>query len=441
MITELDPITADRIKNQKFAAYASIYNLIYADYIEGLEQKGVEFEQDTQEDAKDRILKRIKQKGAKFRNNRNSIFVNAISPACKACRKGVGSATFFISLKCHRTCFYCFNPNQENYALFTTKQRDLTQEIEQIFKSGQQVSHIALTGGEPLLHEDEAVDFFYQANSIFPEAHKRIYTCGDHITVDNLQAMRDAGLDEIRFSIRTHDLDKGHDDTFDQIALAKDYIPQVMVEMPVLPGTLETMQRVLLRLDELEIDSINLLEFCYPLGDWAPFKERGYKIKARPYRVLYNYWYAGGLPVAESEMECLSLIEFALDQDLNIGVHYCSLENKHSGQIYQQNFNQEIPGTAHLSEKDFFIKTAKVFGDDQPIVENRLKKAGYHDYVIYEQHDFLEFHVGKLKALKGLEIEVGISYNVLEQRGNDTMLRELKIDLTSPDKFNPGQDL
>ena len=53
--------------------------------------------------------------GATFRNDDKSIVVNRISPACEACQLGVGSATFFISLRCHRSCFYCFNPNQEDY--------------------------------------------------------------------------------------------------------------------------------------------------------------------------------------------------------------------------------------------------------------------------------------------------------------------------------------
>ena len=34
-----------------------------------------------------------------------------IPPSCVACRKGLRSATFFISLKCHRSCYFCFNPN------------------------------------------------------------------------------------------------------------------------------------------------------------------------------------------------------------------------------------------------------------------------------------------------------------------------------------------
>jgi pyruvate formate-lyase activating enzyme-like uncharacterized protein len=108
-----------------------------------------------------------------------------------------------------------------------------------------------------------------------------------------------------------------------------------MVEIPVLPGTLDEMKAVLTELDRLEIFGINLLEFCFPYNNVGIFRQRGYKIKARPYRVLYNYVYGGGLSVAGSEDVCLDLVDCAMDAGLTLGVHYCSLENKHTGQIYQ----------------------------------------------------------------------------------------------------------
>lgn len=31
------------------------------------------------------------------------------------------------------------------------------------------------------------------------------------------------------------------------------------------------------------------------------------------------------------------MLQYASEQSLKLGVHYCSLENKHTGQLYQQN--------------------------------------------------------------------------------------------------------
>ena len=225
-----------------------------------------------------------------------------------------------------------------------------------------------------MLQKEEVIRFFQQARQSFPGVYTRLYTCGDHIDRPTLQALKDSGMNEIRFSIRMQDLARGQRHTFEQISLARAYIPHVMVEMPVLPGTLEEMKVVLTELDRLEIFGINLLEFCFPYNNADVYRARGYKIKARPYRVLYNYMYGGGLPVAGSESICLELVEFALDTGLNLGVHYCSLENKHTGQIYQQNAIRPLPKTMVFSQTDYFLKSAKVFGSDIAQVQSFLKK-------------------------------------------------------------------
>ena len=258
---------------------------------------------------------------------------------------------------------------------------------------------------------------------------------------ETAQALQDAHVDEIRFSIRMFDSETARRHTLDAIALAKRYFPNVMVEMPVLPGTFEAMQGLLKELAQLEIASINLLEFCFPLGNAEAFRERGFKIKRRPTRVLYNYWYAGGLPVSQSEMECLDLIEFAAREKLKIGVHYCSLENKHTGQIYQQNMQGKIPATGTVSEKDFFIKSAKVFGKDVQPVKRALKHNNYEGFQRNHDHNYLEFNVDQIPALRGLDVEIGISWNVLEERGDGAYVREVRIDLTSPVAFNLATDI
>jgi uncharacterized protein len=358
-----------------------------------------------------------------------------ISPSCEACQIGVTSSTFFVSLKCHRDCFYCFNPNQEDYEYYREHTRDTLRELDALYQSNPAIKHLALTGGEPLLFKEETYRFFEHARQKFPAAHTRLYTCGDHIDIATLEKLQAADLDEIRFSIRMHDLAKGQTHTYDNISLAKRYIPNVMVEMPVLPNTLEEMKEVLLRLDALGIYGINLLEFCFPLYNSEVFREKGYKIKPRPFRVLYNYWYAGGLPVAGSEDVCLDLVEFALDNNLKLGVHYCSLENKHTGQVYQQDITWKDMPLLHFSQKDYFLKSAKVFGEEMAPVKAEFENKGVTEYHIDEERNFIEFHVDKIKLLKKLDIEIGISTNVLEKRDGETFLRELKVDVTTPAMF------
>ena len=214
-----------------------------------------------------------------------------------------------------------------------------------------------------------------------------------------------------------------------------------MIEMPVLPNTLKVMKEVLVELERLKLYSINLLEFCFPLTNPQGFKSRGYRLKHHPFRILYDYWYAGGLPVAGSELECLRLVDFALDEQMTMGVHYCSLENKHTGQVYQQNFNQPKPKTAHFSTKDYFLKSAKVFGADIPGVVKQFKRAGYTDYSVNRQYDYLEFHIDQMHLLSSLDIEVGICSSIIETRDDEPYVRELKVDFTSPATFDREHDI
>ena len=440
MIIDVTEKNLPEIKNPILRAYAAKYVSIYQDFMAYVQQMGLELESDDTTMLVASRVEEFRKTGPVVRNGDKSIYLNRISPSCLACQTGVGSSTFFISLKCHRDCFYCFNPNQENYDYYHEHTRDAIAELDALRAAKTQTRHVALTGGEPLLYKAETYQFFEHAQQLFPAAHTRLYTSGDHIDRETLAALQKSGLKEIRFSIRMHDLASGQRHTYDRIALAREYIPNVMVEMPVLPDTLPEMREVLRELDQLGIFGINLLELCFPLNNPSAFRERNYKIKARPFRVLYDYWYAGGLPIAGSETVCLDLIEFARDAGLKLGVHYCSLENKHTGQVYQQNSGQHLPRRIFFSQKDYFLKSAKVFGADVAPVQKIFDKAGYTDYHFSAEMDSLEFHLNQISSLKKLDIEIGISINVIEMRENEQVLRELKVDLTTPLTFRFSKD-
>ncbi|HHX51561.1 MAG TPA: radical SAM protein [Clostridia bacterium] len=441
MIIDITQQTWSRIKNPYFSAYAWMYLEIYENFLQQVKETGMEIEDRSFVQKTKSKIQQLKKMGARGENDDKSIYWQRISPACKACRKGVGSATFFISLQCPRNCYYCFNPNQESYEYFLENERDCVKELEQIHAAGGELSHIALSGGEPLVHKNQVISFFQQSRRYFPDAHTRLYTNGDLVDRSILQKLQEAGLDEIRFSIRLEDSLDMRLETLKRINLAGEFIPSVMVEMPVLPGALEPMKTLLIKLDRIGISSINLLEFCFPFHNGQIFKEKGFQVKNPPYRVLYDYWYAGGLPIAQSELVCLDLLGFAIEQQLNMGVHYCSLENKHTGQIYHQNASGNPPNRAYLSPKDYFLKTAKVFGQDISYVQTVFHKIGYKDYYFNKDYNYLEFHVDKVAALRRPGMEVGISSSIMEEREDGQYVRELKVDLTYPEVFDIKKDV
>lgn len=368
------------------------------------------------------------------RNNDHSIFLNRISPACLACRGGVECASLFISLRCNRNCFFCFNCLDENYKYFQTHLRDYQAEFQSYRRNGFQPRYIGLTGGEPLLHPKETLAFLKLAKDYFPGSHTRLYTCGGLLDATMLRQLQKAGLDEIRFSIKLEDPPDLRREVLEQIHLATEYIPAVLVEMPVIPGTLAEMKSLLLTLDKMGIFGINLLEFCYPLSDQPIFREK-FSLRWPSYQILYEYGYGGGLPVADSEADCLELLDFAVEQGLKIGVHYCSLENKFTGQIWARNKGYDIPHTC-FSPKDFFLKTAKLFGSD---IKKAGKILGRGEYG--QEDECIIFHPAEIPKLKGLDVEIGLSFNVIDQDEDGEYLRELKLSLVQPDRFDFCSDI
>jgi pyruvate formate-lyase activating enzyme-like uncharacterized protein len=432
MITKVTEGIIPRIKNRALIDYSHIYFSIKNETLKAIESFGLPLEKNDIEDSRQSKQAQLKASGAIFRNNNKSILSNSrISSACEACQTGTGSFTTFVSLKCHRDCYFCFNKNQDDYSFYVANQKDINKELIELLASGVNLKHLAVTGGEPLLHKEETLSFLRLAKELTPATYTRLYTAGDLLDVEALKGLKEYSLDEIRFSIKMEDSPQKIKHVLSKIALSKDYIPNVLVEMPVIPGTMAEMKELLLELEELDIFGINLLEFCFPLENTPAFQERGLELKNPPYEVFYNYWYAGGLAVANSEQMCMELVEFAMEKKLKLGVHYCSLENKFTGQVYQQNHDQQLGETYIFSQKDYFLKTAKVFGKDQQKVKAILEQYQL-PYVINSQYNYLQFSIKAIERLGKANVDIIISSNVVEFEGKDQLVREVNIEWTTP---------
>lgn len=447
MVEEITGDRLDDIENAAFRKYAETYVEIERDFKQAVSDFGLNFASESEDVTNGNLSRRVDAlaaRGARVENDRKSIHLNWISPACLTCRKGVGSETFLSSTQCSRNCYFCFNPNQMDYEYYLNHVHDLTGELKQRHKDGVRYHDLALTGGEPLLHPDESVAFFELVARLYPKAYTRLYTSGANFDEGVLARLQAAGLDEIRFSVKLDEPAAAVDATLERIALCVGRFRSVMVEMPVMPDQVPQMKELLVRLDALGIQGINLLELCFPLHNAAEFAKRGYQLKARPYRVLYDYFYAGGLPVDGSEAACIELLEYALDEGLRMGVHYCSLENKFSGQVYQQNTFIDIDQPWRVkSERDYFLKSAKVFGADVAFVQAALRSIGESRMRRSRKDGYLEFPLSALPELAKTmpNIEVAVSISIAEQREEGPMLRELAVQKTTPGSFDCDCDI
>ena len=430
MLCEITRETLSSIREPVFRDYARMYLEIYEGFLRQVEGFGLPFEtRDAHRAETEELLRELRaMPEIQARCENASLVYRHFSTACDVCRMGLGTVTSHISFRCHRRCFFCFNPNQENYELHRARKNDWRAELDGIRAQGGLLTHIALTGGEPLLYPEEAAAFFRHARALFPEAHLRLYTSGDLLTEDLAAALGTAGLDEIRFSCKMEDPPELLEKVLQNMETAKRHIPCVMVEMPVMPDRESEMRTLLRRLDAIGVWCVNLLELCFPYHNAEAFRERGYLLKNPPYRTLYNFWYAGGLPVAGSELAALRLMRFACAEGLSPGIHYCSLENKNFGQIYHQN----APGraddpTMYFSPRDFYLKTVKAFGADAERVRRLLEKRGVTRFRYSADGGFIQLHPEEARQLRGRNIELALSVNVLEEREGARFCRELKL--------------
>lgn len=444
MISTLSDNGLQALSNRTLRAYARLYSDIDRDFRSQVESFGLPFSQSEAERPIALAAQRLAERGVEVSNDCRSLHTGWISPSCVQCRKGLGTATFLLSVQCPRHCYFCFNPNQIDYERLLTETNDVVSQINEYHDQGVRLSDIALTGGEPLLHPDKTVSFFEHALTLYPEAYTRLYTSGTHLDETLLERLADARLNEIRLSIKLDEGEKARRAILALVDLSKAYIEHVVVEMPVMPDAVDDMKRLLRQLDDIGISGINLLELCYPLYNAEEFSRRGYKIKKTPYRVLYDYWYAGGLPIAGSEDACLELLEFSLGERLRLGVHYCSLENKFSSQVYLQNkpYEQAFPRRT-LSDRDHFLKSAKAFGGDAEAVRALFEEAGESHFEFEGEGPVIEFEPSLIPMLAACfpAMEIAISYGIVERSEGNVSLRELKLDLTTPASFDIETDV
>lgn len=436
MVTQITSENIGKIKNQLLKADVERYVKIYEGFLQAVEDSGVKISKADFGAKREELIKKITEKGGVVRNNGKSVVLNEISPSCTHCQKGLGSATYILTLACNRDCFFCTNKNQADYEEGVNKIYDVVKDFNRDRGYYKEMKSAALTGGEPLLHPDKCVEFVKKVKKSSKNTQTRIYTNGDLATTEILKQLKDAGLDEIRFGLKPDDSGDVDTKILETIGEATSYIQRVMVEMPVVPGSLEKMKELLVKLDELNIFGINILEFLYPWVNGGEYSGHKYEIAPRPYNVLFGYSYAGGVPVAGSENECLELLLFSAEKKLKMGVHYCSLENKLTAQLYHQNSALTLRGCEFFSPNDFFIKTVKGYSDDIDKIKDVLEKKGCAHYIYNKSAGFIEFSPVFIEHMKDMDMELGLSYQAsdYDEEGR-RVLRELQIDLVKPASF------
>ena len=154
---------------------------------------------------------------------------------CRSCLLGTGLSAVRKTNRCNLRCPFCYDwgemelqpPIGEGYwEIGGTRCRE--EDIDLLLSASVRPTGIAYVYLEPFME----IEKYYGVIRRFHEAgvYQHLYTNGTLATEENLRALGEAGLDELRFNL-------GASGTSDRVianmAIAKKYIPRVGVETPM----------------------------------------------------------------------------------------------------------------------------------------------------------------------------------------------------------------
>ena len=257
----------------------------------------------------------------------DSLYLAPLSPACVMCAKGAKMIVMITGL-CPATCFYCpisfrkggkdrifaneWELENEND---TTK---LIQEAEYIDATG-----AGITGGDPLIVWNRVKKYISLLKETFgSKFHIHLYTSALQ-NADRIEDLVSVGLDEIRFHPFPRfwsDMDKNPINKLIKKALKTE--TDVALEIPAIPNMEQEIFSLIKWSDNNGLKWINLNELEYSERNVEFLNNRNYVVK--------NDISAA---VKGSQETAISILNMVKRENLNIGVHYCSVSFKDGIQL------------------------------------------------------------------------------------------------------------
>ena len=240
-----------------------------------------------------------------------TLFTRRLPPGCRACLAGRGSNLYATGL-CTRDCFFCFNqkPRRDELVVHGIRVRapEDAAEIVERYRLGS----VGISGGEPLLFPERVLAIVRALRALPRRVRVDLYTNGDRVNAEILGALRDAGLDAVRFDLAA----RGYDAS--PVRLALRFFDEVAVEIPAIPADLERQKAMILELDALGVPFLNLHELFVSPENSARMRAEGHlPVDAGYERLLWN-------PVPASAEAALELLLFACQRAKTLSVYYCS---------------------------------------------------------------------------------------------------------------------
>jgi len=332
--------------------------------------------------------------------NKTKPHLGSLSPGCRICGEG-GWSCLFINGKCNCNCFYC-PTTQDEISIPTTnripftKSRDYAEYIHHFGFRG-----VSISGGEPLITFDKTLRYIEAVrNKMGDDLHIWLYTNGTLLTVEHVQGLRSAGLNEMRFDLSAVNYD------LKKIGLAAGKIPCITVEIPAIPEDSVRLTDLLKDMVTAGVDHLNLHQLRMTPHNSA-------RLIPRPYTFLHGE----KVTVLESELTALAVMQRAHTLGIGLPINYCSFVYKHHYQraasrrrnapYIAKNYegvtqNGFIRALALLGPADILSRQAERFHSTQ---EDCSK------WLLTEKKDRLFFHESLWQLVDFMNLELRASYS------------------------------
>ena len=271
------------------------------------------------ENARSAMVEILRHKGVRVLNNGKTFFTKHLSGGCRSCLRGE-NYNFVPTFDCNRSCFFCYQPR------FSKSSPDVKNiyhspvlEVGELLRR-KNMESFSVSGGEPLLLPGKVIRAVSEVKKRFGSACRtHLYTNGVCATASILKRLQKAGLDEIRINLTAGNY------RLAAVRLAKSYIPDVIVEIPVIPEEEKEIKMIMPRLDRLGVFCLNLHELLFLGYRPEEYFRRGYFLKSSRKRPFYSEL---AIPVFRSEETAFGLLGFAASRNYRMSVHYCSSDAK-----------------------------------------------------------------------------------------------------------------
>jgi len=293
------------------------------------------------------------------------------SKGCQLCSLG-SKLVLFITGECDSNCFYCPLSKEKRKDLIFANEQQITS-IQDAIHEAKMISAlgVGITGGEPTTSISRVLSYISELKNEFGNNfHCHLYT-SYAISIENLNRLHNAGLDEIRFHPPRLNLTE---DIKISIKNAKKLKWDVGIEIPVIPNEEQKIINIIDYSIENNLDFINLNELEVTEANFSILEKRGYIVKD-----------SVSAAVIGSEILAYNLLKKY--KKSKITIHYCSSRFKDKIQLRNRYIRRAKNYAKPYDEitGDGLIVRARIFVSDNNQLDN-IQRTLIAKYNVKEEH-------------------------------------------------------